>query len=91
VDGDWRIDQIVIQTELQKSYAILYGDFFIVDGTHGTNIHGMTLLLPCTIDCMGKTKIVGVILCHNESRYMVIGNIPYIHSRLSFICLGFIH
>jgi hypothetical protein len=67
VDGDWRIDQIVIQTELQKSYAILYGDFFIVDGTHGTNIHGMTLLLPCTIDCMGKTKIVGVILCHNES------------------------
>ena len=66
VDGDCRIDRIVIQTELQKSYAILYGDFFIVDGTHGTNIHGMTLLLPCTIDCMGKTKIVGVILCHNK-------------------------
>jgi hypothetical protein len=66
VDGDWCIDRIVIQTELQKSYAILHGDFFIVDGTHGTNIHGMTLLLPCTIDCIGKTKIVGVILCHNE-------------------------
>jgi hypothetical protein len=65
VHGDWRIDQIVLQTELQKSCGILYGEFIIVDGTHGINIHGMTLLLPSTIDCMGKTKIVGVILCHN--------------------------
>jgi hypothetical protein len=46
VDGDWPIDQIVIQTALQKSYTILYGDFFIVNCTRGTNIQGMTLLLP---------------------------------------------
>jgi MULE transposase domain/SWIM zinc finger len=45
----------------------MYGDFIVVDGTHGTNIHGMTLLLPCVVDAMGKTKIVGAILCHNEN------------------------
>jgi SWIM zinc finger len=67
VDGDGRIDRIILQTELQKSLATLYGDFFIVDGTHCTNVHGMTLILPCVIDCFGKTKVVGVILCHNES------------------------
>ena len=56
-----------MQSDLQKQYADLYGDFFIVDGTHGTNVHGMTLMLPCVVDCFGKTKIVGVVICHTES------------------------
>jgi hypothetical protein len=51
-----------------KNHTPSYIEIFcIVDGTHGTNIYGMTLLLPCTNDYMGKTKIVGVILCHNKS------------------------
>ena len=67
VDGDCRVNRVIIQTELQKSFATFYGDFFVIDGTHGTNIYNMALILPCVIDCFGKTKIVGVILCHSES------------------------
>jgi MULE transposase domain len=67
VDSEMRIDSLIIQTKLQKSFLTTYGDFFVVDGTHCTNMHNMTLILPAVIDCLGKTKIVGIILCHYES------------------------
>jgi len=66
-DDEARIDRIIFQSRMQRSFVEMYGDFFVVDGTHGTNIHGMTLMLPCVVDALGKTKIVGSIICHTES------------------------
>jgi len=67
VDSDNRVNHIVIQTATQKLFQEEYGDFFVIDGTHGTNIHGMILILPCVVDCLGKTKPIGTILCKSES------------------------
>ena len=66
-DDEARIDRIIFQSRMQRRFVEMYGDFFVVDGTHGTNIHGMTLILTCVIDALGKTKIVGSIICHTES------------------------
>ena len=66
-DDDTRINRVIFQSRMQRSFVEIYGDFFVVDCTHGTNIHGMTLILPCVIDALGKTKVVGSIICHTES------------------------
>ena len=57
-----------IQTKLMKEYAQTYGQYFAcIDGTHGTNQYGLIYVPHTSVDCLGKSVIVGVSFMRTEN------------------------
>jgi hypothetical protein len=74
-DGDARICEIYIQSNISKKYLAMYGDLLIMDGTHNTNINAMTLIPLVVVDAFGKTGIGGYIFGHYEEHETMINGL----------------
>lgn len=66
IDGTFRLKAFILQTKEMRSYASMYNDFVILDGTHGTNRYGLILEPPTLVDCMGRSVIAGIPICEVE-------------------------
>ena len=57
-----------IEKKLMKEYAQTYGQYFAcVDGTNGTNQYGLICVPHTSVDCLGKSVIVGVSFMRTEN------------------------
>jgi hypothetical protein len=74
---DWTIDysghlsSIFIQTHTGKEYSRVYSDLTLVDGTHGTNLYGLTLVPFTNVDCLGHSIINGIYIANSECGELV--------------------
>jgi len=67
VRHDMRIDHIFIGFPGMEAYNIKYGDFILIDGTHGTNAYGLTLIPLCLVDTLGKTIFAAVLVVPSKN------------------------
>jgi hypothetical protein len=56
------------QTPTQRELAFEYGGYFVeTDGTHSTNKYGLIAKVDVSVDCLGKSIIVGVSTMQSEN------------------------
>jgi hypothetical protein len=69
---DWTMDSsghlasVFIQSASSKEYSGLYSDLTLVDGAHGTNLYGLTLVPFTNVDCLGHSIINGIYIANSE-------------------------
>ena len=57
----YRLESIAMQTAKMKLYAIQYGSYFtLMDGSHKMNVYNLQTIPCTTIDCLGKSAIIGL-------------------------------
>jgi len=69
---DMHIDHIFIWFPGMEAYNIKFGNFIVIDGTHGTNAYGLTLIPLCLVDTLGKTIIAAVLIVPSENSTSII-------------------
>eukprot|EP00562_Extubocellulus_spinifer_P022402 CAMPEP_0178627042 /NCGR_PEP_ID=MMETSP0698-20121128/8709_1 /TAXON_ID=265572 /ORGANISM="Extubocellulus spinifer, Strain CCMP396" /LENGTH=474 /DNA_ID=CAMNT_0020266263 /DNA_START=92 /DNA_END=1512 /DNA_ORIENTATION=+ len=67
LDDSARLKSVHWQSATMKQYVETYGYFVIADGTHGTNIYGLQLLVYFVVDCFGKTCFAGYSATRSEN------------------------
>jgi hypothetical protein len=72
LDEDMRLQSLYIKFPTMDKYLQQYGDFFVLDGTHGTNAYGLTLIPLVIVEPLGKSIFVGIIICPAESSVYII-------------------
>jgi len=63
----WRLCGTLMQTSIQREFALENGSHFIeLDGTHDTNMYGLIAIIHVTVDCCGRTVILGIATMKSE-------------------------
>ena len=62
-----------------EAYNIKYSDFIVIDGTHGTNAYGLTLIPLCLVDTLGKTIIAAVLIVPSENSTSIINGMKAVN------------
>ena len=57
ISNDTRISDVFIMKSSMRDYASKYGDFFINDGTHNTDMYGLIAMFNTVVDGLGKSVI----------------------------------
>jgi hypothetical protein len=62
-----RLATLLLQTIRMQQYVAAYGDFFLMDGTHGLNRYKLIVIVFCVIDCLGRTVTPGFAFDNTEN------------------------
>lgn len=67
-DTTLKFKSAIVQSKEMRSYADIYNDYIILDGTHGTNKYRLIMMPTTVVDCLGKSIISGIGLCEAETK-----------------------
>ena len=67
IGSDMRLTDVIVAKPSMMPYLKQYGDFVIVDGTHGCDTYGMIALINTLVDCLGNSVISSYSHCRSET------------------------
>lgn len=56
---DGRISDVYVMKSSMRSYAALFGDFVVNDGTHDADMYGLVMMINTLVDSLGKSVMCG--------------------------------
>ena len=63
---------LILQSKLQKKYVDVYNDLVQIDSTHKLSRYVLRTSVPISIDCLGRTTILGLQRFSTESQSHVL-------------------
>ena len=85
-DSRGRLETLHSSSLFSKSFVSSYTDVLLIDGTHKTNIHDLSLIVTTVVDSLGKSVPIIFLLAPSEYSDSIIRHITLLKLALPDCC-----